>query len=275
MPIEKSYIHVGWFIDGSGNAIKKDILLHITGGVISDIDKFNRSSSPPPEKITDLSHCTILPPLIDSHVHLSLSGTIDYLERKEQLVFDYHQCSKLIKEHLQNHFSHGVLAVRDGGDKHGHVLRFENENDNNPEHQVTIKSAGKAWHQKGRYGSMLGHHPKENQPLDAAYAKNKDNIDHVKVIHTGPNSLKHFARETPPQFSLDELERLTNQAIQNGQKVMVHANGSIPVRQALEAGCHSVEHGYFMGNENIQRMAETRTTWVPTLFAMQACRDNI
>ncbi len=51
---------------------------------------------------------------------------------------------------------------------------------------------------------------------------------------------------------------------------MVHANGRIPVRQALEAGCRSVEHGFFMGRENLERMAGLPVTWVPTAFTMQA-----
>ena len=54
---------------------------------------------------------------------------------------------------------------------------------------------------------------------------------------------------------------------------MVHANGRIPVQQALEAGCHSIEHGYFMGEENLRFMAEKQAVLVPTLYAMKACAE--
>lgn len=51
---------------------------------------------------------------------------------------------------------------------------------------------------------------------------------------------------------------------------MVHANGPNPVRQAVEAGCHSIEHGFFMGEDNLKRMAELGTVWVPTAYTMKA-----
>lgn len=50
---------------------------------------------------------------------------------------------------------------------------------------------------------------------------------------------------------------------------MVHVNGREPVRQSLTAGCHSIEHGFFMGPDNLQRMAASQTFWVPTACTMQ------
>ncbi|MFO7785787.1 MAG: amidohydrolase family protein [Thermodesulfobacteriota bacterium] len=52
---------------------------------------------------------------------------------------------------------------------------------------------------------------------------------------------------------------------------MVHANGRDPVRDAVKAGCDSVEHGFFMGRENLDRMASCGTAWVPTACTMSAC----
>ena len=56
---------------------------------------------------------------------------------------------------------------------------------------------------------------------------------------------------------------------------MVHANGKTPVRAALEAGCDSVEHGFFMGRENLERMAEKQVTWVPTACTMKAYAEEL
>ncbi|HBT96684.1 MAG TPA: amidohydrolase, partial [Desulfobulbaceae bacterium] len=49
-----------------------------------------------------------------------------------------------------------------------------------------------------------------------------------------------------------------------------HANGEEAVRLALAAGCDSIEHGYFMGEDNLRRMAESGVVWVPTLVPMRA-----
>ena len=55
-----------------------------------------------------------------------------------------------------------------------------------------------------------------------------------------------------------------------GLTVMVHANGKLPVRTAVESGCHSIEHGFFMGNDNLKRMADYGAIWVPTICTMKA-----
>ncbi len=59
-------------------------------------------------------------------------------------------------------------------------------------------------------------------------------------------------------------------AAARGRDVMVHANGEEPVRVAVTAGCRSVEHGFFMGEDNLERMAARGTVWVPTAVTMQA-----
>ena len=50
---------------------------------------------------------------------------------------------------------------------------------------------------------------------------------------------------------------------------MVHANGRKPVQQSIAAGCHSIEHGFFMGANNLQHLAESGVFWVPTVGTMQ------
>jgi imidazolonepropionase-like amidohydrolase len=92
----------------------------------------------------------------------------------------------------------------------------------------------------------------------------------VKLVNSGLNSLKIYGRETAPQFSQEEIRELVVLAGKQGRKVMVHANGRQAVQDAVEAGCHSIEHGFFMGKENLQRMAERGCVWVPTACTMKA-----
>jgi imidazolonepropionase-like amidohydrolase len=270
---ETRYIRAGWLIDGSGGPPRKDALLAITGGRFAAIGPFARSSTPPAALLTDLSHCTLVPPLVDSHVHLCLSGTIDPEARRRQMAAGFEAARAQIARNIRYAFSHGVLAVRDGGDAHGHVLRYVREHCGREREPVTVQASGRAWHQPGRYGRMIGRQPGAGETLARAFAGEADPVAQVKVINSGPNSLSVFARQTPPQFALDELRELVRLAEQLGRKVMVHANGELPVRIALAAGCHSIEHGYFMGRENLARMAEQGTAWVPTLAAMKACAE--
>jgi imidazolonepropionase-like amidohydrolase len=99
--------------------------------------------------------------------------------------------------------------------------------------------------------------------------------DHIKIVNSGLNSLTRFGEETAPQFGFKELEVAVKTAHALGLKVMVHANGGLPVAWAVEAGCDSIEHGFFMGRANLEKMAERGTTWVPTAFTMAAYADKL
>ncbi len=94
------------------------------------------------------------------------------------------------------------------------------------------------------------------------------------MVNSGLNSLTSYGLMTDPQFSLEQLSDLVAEAHRTGARVMVHANGEIPVRIAIEAGCDSIEHGFFMGRKNLQLMADRGIYWVPTVYTMKACALN-
>ena len=268
------YIKAGWLIDGSGNSIQKNILLTLQHGVILDISVFRENDHPEPSLITDYSHCCILPPLIDSHVHLALSSSTDPLCRKKQLQIAYKERRLLIEDHIAACRAHGVLAVRDGGDQFAHVLRHTQEKRERYGNDVLIRAASRALYRQGRYGSFLGKAVAEGESPAEAATGEMDSATHIKLINSGMNSLTEYGRTSPPQFTCTEITELRRLLLQRGKKLMVHANGRLPVREAVEAGCHSIEHGFFMGAENLKRMAEQQTFWVPTAVTMQKMLDS-
>jgi len=272
----RHYIKAGWMIDGRGAPVQKKVLLTVEDGTITDIERFRAEDCPDSALITDLSRCTILPPLVDCHVHLAMSSSTDQQVRQQQLNATYEECKPRIEEHLHYLFSYGVLAVRDGGGHFGHALRYKQarESRKNRKDPVILKATGQAWYQTCRYGSFIGESPGKNDTLESAVAKVIDSVDHIKLINSGLNSLTEFGKETEPQFSREELQELVKLANRNNKKVMVHANGRVPVRLALEAGCHSIEHGFFMGQGNLKQMASQGTVWVPTAVTMKALLEN-
>ncbi len=275
MKSKMHYIRAGWMIDGSGAPVRQKVLLTIRNGKFAEIEYFRSSDQPDPSLITDLSRCTILPPLVDAHVHLAMSGSTDKKSRQQQLTAGYEESRSRIADHLHYLFSYGVLAVRDGGDRNGDVLRYKEETEREAKRDpVIVKSPGQAWYRDGRYGAFIGAHSEEGESLEAAMTRKIDSVDHIKLINSGLNSLSEFAKETKPQFSLEDMTRIVALAREKGKKVMVHANGREPVRMALDAGCYSIEHGFFMGEENLKRMAEKQIVWVPTAITMKAILDN-
>ena len=263
-----SYIRAGWLIDGSGKAAQKDVLLVVNTGQIVSIKPYAPEIIPANGQLTDLSFATILPPLIDSHLHLSMSGAVDAALRENQLVAGCEELLPYIHRHLKQLFDHGVLAVRDGGDRHDCVLDFMAKGMSN--YPIAIHSPGRAYHRAGRYGGLIGRAVAESESPAELLMHRNHQPDYLKVVNSGLNSLKKYGHETSPQFSPDELKNLCELAHSRQIKVMVHANGRLPVQQAIEAGCDSIEHGFFMGRDNLERMAEYGCTWVPTIVTMKA-----
>lgn len=267
-------ILAGWLIDGTGGPVRENVWIRVEDGKIvsmgtPEMAKADDSRLP----VLDFSGCTLLPPLIDAHVHLFMSATPDPEIRQKQLDATYAELRPTMVEHLRALAASGVVAARDGGDYGGYALRLRDEGDRND--PVRLRAAGKAWRRDGRYGRLIGRPVPHGLSLAEAIQRDDQTSDHVKLVNSGINSLKTFGRQTPPQFSPEELRDAVRAAHERGKSVMVHANGPEPVRGAVEAGCDSVEHGFFMGEENLARMAERGTVWAPTAVTMRAYAETL
>lgn len=221
----------------------------------------------------DLSHATVLPPLMDAHVHLAFSGTTDMAVRTAQLGQTAAQARDAVLGHLVRHWRCGVVAVRDGGDPGGDVLHCKKNILPLVNAPVQVAATCWAWHAPGRYGKMIGRAPAEGISPVQAVQNHLAGIDHLKVIQSGLNSIDRFGHQGSPQFSQADLAGMAAAAHAAGLPVMVHANGEIAVRMAIDAHCDSIEHGYFMGRDNLAYMADRAVFWVPTVIPMAALAE--
>ncbi len=266
--MSKVFYFAGWLLDGTESPAKQNVLFCVENGRISSLEK---------AKLAELKQsglafeayqsCTILPGLVDSHVHLTMSGQIGEELRSRQLFNKFEQNEPLIRARIEKSLACGIMALRDGGDLGGHTHKHIVENGIS---HVSVKSAGRAWHAPGRYGKIIGRAPENGLTLAESIKANCEGIDHIKIINSGLNSLNEVGRQTPAQFHRDELDEAFQTARILGLKIMVHANGKLPVKFAVEAGCDSIEHGFFMGEENMKRIADRQVFWVPTAFPMKA-----
>ena len=259
-------------IDGTGAPVQENVLVSIKDGFFDGIRPFSIEPMKP-STFMDLSEYTLLPALADAHVHLFMSGTVDQEKRKNQLNAGFQQARETISRHLGQLFAHGILAVRDGGDRNGYTQRYKKYFMEEKDAAICLHVAGKAWHKPGRYGSFVGRALGKGRLAEGVLRKSKD-IDHVKIIQSGLNSLRYFGEESLPQFQLKALREAVEAASSLGLKTMVHANGVVPVRLALEAGCSSIEHGFFMGKQNLNFMADRQVFWVPTAGTMKAIAEH-
>ncbi|MDA8140922.1 MAG: amidohydrolase family protein [Desulfobacteraceae bacterium] len=259
-------VRVGWLIDGLGGPAQKDMVLVIRADRIASIEPWHPAQS----MALDFSNATVLPPLMDAHVHLVFSGSVDPNVRSAQLEQSSVQAQAVIIKHLEQHWRYGVAAVRDGGDRDGAVLRCKQHKFLSAVAPVHVAATCWAWHVKGRYGKIVGRALPDNVSPAQALSLRREGIDHVKLMQSGINSIDRFGEQSRPQFGREELQALVAWAHDQMLPVMVHANGEAAVRLAVEAGCDSIEHGYFMGHDNLKRMADHGTVWVPTVMPMEA-----
>ena len=272
--MSRQAVLAGWLVDGSGEPAKENVLLCIQNGRLDHIQavtpEFVRQKN-----VLDFSRCTLLPGLIDAHVHLFMSGTENPEIREKQLTLAFDSVKPGIDQRLADLINHGVVACRDGGDRQAFSLRYKRGFLPHHHFPIQIKVAGHAWHRRGRYGKMIGRAIEDQEDLAEHIGTNHGYVDHIKIVNSGLNSLLHFGKQTPPQFDTDALRGAVAAAESKGCKTMVHANGKKPVEAALKAGCHSIEHGFFMGEDNLKRMADDQVFWVPTAVTMKAYRDTL
>ena len=261
----------GWVIDGTGSPARRGMVVRVENGMIVSLEDSRESELRTAGlEYTDLSACTVVPGFVDAHVHLAWSGKTNPKLREEQLDQRFEKTGPLIGERIARSLSYGIMALRDGGDAAGHALRYARRNVPADYLPVHIKCAGKAWRAQGRYGKLIGRPPRDGLTLAESINARSAEADHVKIVNSGLNSLKVFGKETKPQFDMEEIIAAADIAHKRGQKVMVHANGRLPVQMSIEAGCDSIEHGFFMGADNMKRMADRQVFWVPTAFTMKA-----
>jgi imidazolonepropionase-like amidohydrolase len=265
----------GWMLDGSGAPARKDLLLRVQNGVIESLEHAGKEElGAGGVDYEDFSECTVLPGLVDCHVHLTLSGSDDEEIRREQIGYSFEQNEPLMRKRIRKYLTCGILALRDGGDAAAHTLRYKIWADSARRYPVYLKAAGKGWRAEGRYGKLIGAPPEDGLSL-AESIDRQFGADHVKILNSGLNSLVEFGMETPPQFRPEELEAAVRTARRKGLETMVHANGKLPVELAVRAGCRSIEHGFFMGEANMKMMADRQIFWVPTAFAMKALESRL
>ena len=265
-------ILIGRLLDGTGASASQNILMTIEEGCITEMHPFFDGEVLPEGLWHDLSGHTVMPPLLDCHVHLAFSGGAGQSGRQTRR---YETLKPTIARHIQDCLEHGVLGGRDGGDPSGNVLHFKSTDLKTKDNGFRLNAAGTAWHREGRYGKLIGRAiPGDQDPLAVIVGGTGAGIDHIKLIQSGLNSLTDFGRQTLPQFDEDTIRRIYSFSMRRGFSLMIHANGEAPVAAAIAGGCDSIEHGYFMGDENLRRMADARIAWVPTIMPMKAYADH-
>lgn len=258
-------LRAGLLIDRTGRPPVKNAAITIEKGAVRHILPAGAVS--PGAGEIDCGHLTILPGLVDCHVHLALDGvnfeeSLKRWEHKEAL-------AKHLAASLEETLNAGVLAVRDGGDRSSIGLaagRLTGRENIPP----LILAAGRALRKKGGYGSFLGAGLTAPGIKAAVREVAAAGAAQVKVLVSGIVSFRGYGKVGPLQFSREELQTLVSEAHGLGLRVMAHASSDEGTSLAVQCGVDSLEHGYFVSEDTLARMAEAGTAWVPTIIPVAA-----
>jgi len=257
-------------IDVTGGDVLRNKALLISKGRIKELfslDAAYRLAEREKIESISLAGITLMPGLIDCHVHFALDG-VDFhqaLERWDNEVLLNAQVSKA----AANFLSYGVTTVRDGGDKECIGLRVRDSIKKGNFPGPLVNASGYVLRKDGYYGTFLGAGIKS---IDEGKEQIKElsdlGVDQIKIAVSGIVSFHKFGKVGPVQFTLEELSALVQESHDRGLKVMAHASSDQAVRISVLAGVDSIEHGYFISESTLELMAKKKTAWVPTVVPL-------
>jgi len=211
----------------------------------------------------DLSNCYLAPGLVDCHVHFAMNGL--NLQSAIDGWVDEDATRGRVAETLRQYLDAGVTHVRDGGDAAGIGLTARRMVEGDGVPGPRISACGHAIYKKGCYGDFLGPGIVDLDDGFRQISKASNQTSCIKVCQSGLVSFKNYGSVGAPQFTIDELTRLTGYAHDMGLSVMVHASGAEAIDVAVKAKVDTIEHGYYISLDSIKLMARRGTVWVPTL----------
>lgn len=196
----------------------------------------------------------------DLHIHMILDGVYYRAAIDAQ---KEHPLDGLVRARLSDYQARGVCLLRDGGDAWGVSLRAR---ELAGEYGIDYRSPAFPIYRRGHYGAFIGRgfdtEDEYRALLDEAGQKR---ADFIKLMISGLIDFDHFGVLTELGPEPQDIRRMIELAHAAGFAVMAHANGDRAVMAALQAGVDSIEHGAYLSESVLLRMAQQRTLWVPTL----------
>jgi imidazolonepropionase-like amidohydrolase len=192
--------------------------------------------------VTEFPEATMLPGLIDTHVHLGGDGRDGALDRLADYRAD--ELADVIDAALRSHLAAGVTTVRDLGDRQWSVLeRRDRANDGTSDvASPTILASGPPITSVRGHCWQMGGEAQGAAALRAAIRERSERrVDVVKIM-CGGGVTTADTDLLACQFSGDDVRLLVDESHAAGLPVTVHAHGLPAVEQAIEAGVDGIEH---------------------------------
>ncbi|NQD36999.1 amidohydrolase family protein [Permianibacter sp. IMCC34836] len=278
-------IHAGKLIDTEHGTVQSQMSIIIKDNRIAEV----KAGYVDPQGYSpyfNLQDSTVMPGLIDMHVHVSHENSpTSYTEPFFLNPADF---ALHATQYLQRTLHAGFTTVRDLGASDGLNLSLRDAVKKGWIVGPRIFAAGKAIGTTGGHADPtngVNMELRENPGPDegvingaddarkAVRQRYKEGADVIKITATG-GVLSLAKNGQNPQFMDDELKAIVDTAKDYGFAVAVHAHGKEGMLRAVKAGVDSIEHGTYMDDEVIKEMKKHGTWYVPTISAGKFVSDK-
>jgi len=235
---------------------------------------------PADARMIDLGDTTLLPGLIDAHVHLFL-----HPGGEAEQTFNESVAERTIRATLaaRDDLLAGFTAERDMGTEGAGAAdtAVRDAIDRGEIPGPRLRISGNAIDILGGHEDAIGLNPEQHALPNATQANSAEQLvaairdqvklgaDFIKVYQTGKDRIAEGVFSTPYQFSEDELRVAVHEAARTGRHVAVHATGEPGAGYAARAGVASIDHGYQLGTDTMKLMRDRGIFAVPTFSVLE------
>ena len=236
-------------------------------------------------EVIDLGDRTLLPGLIDAHVHLFLHPGAEDLQTVQESV---PQRTIIALSAARDDLMAGFTAERDMGTEGAGSAdtAVRNAIDEGLFPGPRLRISGNAIDILGGHEDAINYNPAQHVLSNATYANNKDELvaairqqlkegaDFIKIYETGPDKVREGQFSTIYQYTEAELSAAVQEAARAGKRVAVHATGEPGTLFAARAGVASIDHANQLGDETMRLMREKQIFAVPTFTIFDYFADH-
>ncbi|SLN64706.1 metal-dependent hydrolase family protein [Oceanibacterium hippocampi] len=267
----------GLLVDGTGADPVPDSVVVIEDGRITFAGKKNGKAMPRADRVIEANGASVMPGLMDVHVHISLSAPSDLL--KEMTARPVGEAAFEVANNLADTVAGGVTTIRTVSDLAHLDIAARNAIAQGKIVGPRIHPCGKGLTTTGGHGDIMPcwlcqSHGDISEMVDgpdairkAIRVQAKTGATWIKLFQTGGVVDPH-GRIEAEEFMPDEFDTAVSTATTMGLPVAVHAHNKTAILRSIRAGCRSIEHGMHFDEECAEAAREHGTFLVPTLTVM-------
>ena len=266
-------------ITGDGSTVLKGHAVYIQDGTILEVGPLQEVREQHPDAlVTDYGDATILPGLVDMHVHLGHTWGYE----PDAAFYDDYMIAYHALWNAQRAFTVGVTTVRDAHSEHLLCERLRYMGKKGLFTIPRIFHCDNALSMTNGHIDIINQHLKNQHSHPGQCRPAADGPWEIRkavreALRSGADWIKAATthRDAVPEYTAEELEVIVEETHRFKRKCGVHAGIEPGLSMAIEAGFDTIEHGTFLTIDQARVMEANGQVWVPTIIAYTHAYESV